>query len=46
MISVREAKYEDMPRVASIMVTSFRTAFIRTAPSRSANLTAHWKRSM
>ena len=27
MISVREAKYEDMPRVASIMVTSFRTAF-------------------
>ena len=27
MISVREANYEDMPRAASIMVTSFRTAF-------------------
>ena len=27
MISVREAKYEDMARAASIMVTSFRTAF-------------------
>ena len=27
MTSVREAKYEDMPRAASIMVTSFRTAF-------------------
>ena len=27
MISVREANYEDMPRVAGIMVTSLRTAF-------------------
>ena len=27
MISVRKAKYEDMPRAASIMVTSFRAAF-------------------
>ena len=28
MISVREAKYEDMPRAAGIMVTSFRRAFV------------------
>jgi hypothetical protein len=27
MTSVREAKFEDMPLTASIMVTSFRTAF-------------------
>ena len=27
MTSVREAKFEDMPLAANIMVTSFRTAF-------------------
>ena len=37
MIFVHEAKYEDMPRAASIMVTSFRAAFAQFVSPETMN---------